>query len=230
MHVSGRCRWLVLAAWSLAASPPVSAEPLPVAPVRLHAAEIDFASLAPLTRSVMRHELGTVLAGASLALSWRRSSPAGETAHDELRVVLLRSSGVGTDRGALGSTAREGVAPTIWVYVPQVTLTLGLEPEAVPTSLEAQRLVGVALGRVLAHEVVHVLAPEIAHGGTSVMRPRLHASHLTSGRQSLEGDCAAALAAGARTWLERGGPADRRLADAERSSRPASLGRQAGLE
>jgi hypothetical protein len=58
---------------------------------------------------------------------------------------------------------------------------------------------------VLAHEVVHALAPEVGHGGTSVMRPRLHAFHLTSGRQALEGECAAALAAGARAWLASGG-------------------------
>ena len=156
MHVSGRCPWLVLAAWPLAASPPASAEPPPVALARLRAVEIDFASLAPLTRTVMRHELGVVLAPAALALSWRRASPAGETDRDELRVVLLRSTGLGTDQGALGSTARQGqVAPTIWVYVPAVALTLGLDPEAVATSLEAQRLVGLALGRVVAHEVVH---------------------------------------------------------------------------
>ncbi len=207
MHVSGRCPWLVLAAWPLAASPPARAEPQPATLARLRAVEIDFASLAPLTRTVMRHELGLVLAPAALAFSWRRASPAGETDRDELRLVLLRSTGLGTDRGALGSTARQGqVAPTIWVYVPEVALTLGLDPEAVATSLEAQRLVGMALGRVVAHEVVHALAPDVGHGGASVMRPRLHASHLTSGRQALESDCAVALAAGARAWLASGGP------------------------
>jgi hypothetical protein len=205
MHVSGRCPLLALASWWLVAPSPASADPLPLAPARLRAAEIDFASLAPLARTVMQHELGVVLAPAALALSWRRSRPGGETDPDELRVVLLRSTGVGADRGALGSTARQGLVPTIWVYVPNVALTLGLDPEAVVTSLDAQRLVGIALGRVVAHEVVHVLAPEVRHGGTSVMRPRLHAFHLTRGQQALESECAAALAAGARAWLATGG-------------------------
>jgi hypothetical protein len=141
-----------------------------------------------------------VLAPASLALAWRRSRPDAETDPDELRVVLLRSIGVGGDEGALGSTARRGLVPTIWVYVPTVALALGLELEAVATSLDAQRLVGLALGRVVAHEIVHVLAPDVGHGGASVMRPRLGASHLSSGRLALESDCAAALAAGARAW------------------------------
>jgi hypothetical protein len=87
------------------------------------------------------------------------------------------------------------------VYVPNVALALGLEPDEVPTSLEAQRLLGVALGRVVAHEVVHVLAPQVEHAQAGVMRPRLHAFHLAIGRPALEADCAEALAAGARAWL-----------------------------
>ena len=211
MHVSGRCSWLILAAWTFGAPSPTFAEPLAEVPARLRAVEIDFASLAPLTRSVMRHELGLVLAPASLTLAWRRSRPDAETDPDELRVVLLRSIGVGADQGALGSTARRGLVPTIWVYVPTVALALGLDLEAVATSLDAQRLMGLALGRVVAHEIVHVLAPDVGHGGASVMRPRLQAFHLSSGRLALESDCAAALAAGARAWLLT--PIERSVAD-----------------
>jgi hypothetical protein len=205
MHVTGPRPLLVLATCSLVASPPASAQSRSVEPARLRAAEIDFASLAPLTRSVMQHELALVLAPASLAPSWRRAPPEAETDPDEIRVVLLRSGGAGTDRGALGSAARRGLAPTIWVYVPNVAGALDLDLDGVATSLEAQRLMGVALGRVLAHEVVHVLAPEVGHARTGMMRSRLNSSHLASGRPALEGDCAAALAKGARAWLAAGG-------------------------
>ena len=114
-------------------------------------------------------------------------------------------SGVGGDQGALASTSLGGLVPTVWVYVPSVTHALDLELDAVATSLEAQRLVGVALGRVLAHEVVHLLAPDVEHADTGVMRSRLHAFYLTRGRPALEADCASALAAGARAWLAAGG-------------------------
>jgi len=73
----------------------------------------------------MRHELGLVLAPASLTLAWRRARPDAETDPDELRVVLLRSSGVGADERALGSTARRGLVPTIWIYMPTVALGVG---------------------------------------------------------------------------------------------------------
>jgi hypothetical protein len=205
LHLAAPRPWLKLATWSLVAHALAGAEPASAAEVRLRAAEIDFARLAGLTRTVMRQELGELLAPASLALSWRRTRPSEETDADELRVVLLRSSGVGGDQGALASTSLGGLAPTIWVYVPIVARTLDLELDAVATSPEDQRLVGVALGRVLAHEVVHLLAPEVEHADTGVMRSRLHAFYLTRGRPALEGECAAALARGARAWRAAGG-------------------------
>jgi hypothetical protein len=146
---------------------------------------------------VLRHELGVLLASAPLTLAWRRSRPGDETDPDELRVVLMRTAGVGGDEGALGSTSRGGPAPTIWVYVPTVAHALGFELEALATSLEEQRLLGIALGRVLAHELVHLLAPHVPHAEKGIMRSRLHAFFLTRGRSALEQECAEALAAGA---------------------------------
>jgi len=109
MPLSGR-PLLLLTAWSLVTLPPAAANP-PEAPSRLRAAEIAFAPLAHLTRTVMRHELDVLLSPAGLGLSWRQSRPSDETAAAELRVVLMRSSGVGGDQGALGSTSRRGTRP-----------------------------------------------------------------------------------------------------------------------
>jgi hypothetical protein len=196
---------LIVVAGSLAPSTALDAGPSTAALAHVRAAEIDLARLTPLTRAAMRHELGALLAPASLALSWRTARPDGETDPDELRVVLLPRVGVGPDRGALGAAANRGLVRTIWVYVPSVATTLGLDPEAVVTSLESQRLVGVALGRVVAHELVHALAPAVEHAGGGLMRPRLHAVQLVRGRPALDGDCAASLAAGARAWLATSG-------------------------
>jgi hypothetical protein len=191
---------LAVVSTGLAAS--VGSEPRGARGLVVKVVEVDRSSLAPLTSSAMHDELGLVLKPASLAVAWRRSRPGAETDPDEVRLVFLRSTGLGADRGlgVLGSTARHGSVPTTWIYVPNVALALGLDPETVPASFEAQRVLGVALGRVVAHELVHVLAPGVEHAGVGLMRPKLHAFHLSSGRPALEGDCAVALAEGARSW------------------------------
>lgn len=206
MRVSAWCRFPVLLG-ILVAQPSTAAEPVASdSALGLRAAEIDFAPLAALARSVMRHELDTLLSPSSLALRWRRSRPSDETGPDELRVVLMRDHGVGGDSGALGSTSLGGPAPTIWVYVPTVARALGFELESVATSLESQRRLGLALGRVLAHELVHLLAPHVKHADTGIMRRQLHAANLTRGRAVLDAECLAALMAGARAWRATGGP------------------------
>lgn len=91
--------------------------------------------------------------------------------------------------------------PATWIYVPNVALALGLDPDAVRGSFEAQRRVGIALGRVVAHELVHVLAPEREHAQAGVMRRTLGAFHLASGRAALEEGYSEALAKGARAWV-----------------------------
>lgn len=208
MRVSGWGRVPVLACILVAqparAAEPGASEPTPT--LGLPAAEIDFAPLAALARGVMRHELDQLLQPSSLALSWRLSRPGDETGAHELRVVLMAGSGVGGDAGALGSTSLGGLAPTIWVYVPTVARALGFELDSVATSLESQRRLGLALGRVLAHEIVHLLAPHVQHADTGIMRRQLHAASLTRGRAALDAECLAALAAGARAWREAGGP------------------------
>jgi len=194
---------LLLAAFSTVAGTIADADPGRPGRVELKAVGIDLASLAPLTLSAMRRELDVVLGPAGLTLAWRSSRPEGESSADELRVVFLRSTGLGADRGAnaLGRTALDIPAPSTWVYVPNVAIALGFEPDEVQGSFEAQRLVGIALGRVVAHEVVHVLAPGREHASAGVMRARLSASHLAGGEPALEEDCAEALAEGARAWL-----------------------------
>ena len=205
MQVSGR-RLGIVVAWWLAVPGAASAGPRASQAPPLRAVEIDRASLAPLTRATMRRELDLVLSAVPLTISWRSVPAGGETRTDELSLVFLPMPGVGHDRAALASTANHGPVRTTWVYVPTVEATLELDPEKVTTSFDAQRLVGLAIGRVLAHEIVHAIAPGVEHAGTGLMRPRLHSFDLVRGRAALEGDCAERLAAGARDWLAQGTP------------------------
>jgi len=99
-----------------------------------------------------------------------------------VRVILL-------DRGAdqapgipvLGATPShfEG-APFVWVHVPNVRAAAGLRPAgsgfADPLSARA---LGIALGRIVAHELVHALAPSVPHG-TGLMSGKLTCRQLTA--------------------------------------------------
>jgi hypothetical protein len=184
--------------WSLAAPGALRADPL-VTPLR--AVEIDFSRLMPLTRAAMRQELGQVLAPVSLSLSWRRGRTDGETEPDELRFVFLPRPGLGSDRGALASTANRVVVRTTGVYLPTVASALELDLDGVALSFDAQRLLGIALGRVLAHEVVHAVAPDVEHASAGLMRSGLDAFQLVRDRPALSGSASTLLQARARAWL-----------------------------
>lgn len=202
MRALGRRPWLLLAALSTVAGTLEGADPRP-SRIELRAVGIDLARLAPLTVATLRQEVGLVLAPAGLTCAGRSAEPGAETSLGELRVIFLRSTGLGADRGgtALGRTALGIPVPATWIYVPNVALALGLDPDAVRGSFEAQRRVGIALGRVVAHELVHVLAPEREHAQAGVMRRTLGAFHLASGRAALEEGYSEALAKGARAWV-----------------------------
>lgn len=200
MHVAGRRLGITVVVWSLAVPGGLRADPRAALPP-LRAVEIDFTRLSRLTRAAMRNELGQVLAPVQLSVSWRTATAGGETEPDELGFVFLSTLGVGGDRGALASTANRGLVRTTWVYMPNVLSTLGLDPEAVVTSFDAQRLLGLALGRVLAHELVHAIAPEVEHASAGLMRPGLDAFQLVRTRPALKGPGSAVLAERARAWI-----------------------------
>ena len=200
MHVSRRRLGIGVVVGSLAVPGGLGAAPR-AAPPSLRAVEIDFTRLSPLTRATLRSELGQVLAPVPLRMSWRTAATGDETAPDELSFVFLPSAGVGGDRGALASTANHDVVRTTWVYVPNVASALGLDLEAVVTSFDAQRLLGLALGRVLAHEIVHAIAPDVEHASAGLMRPGLDAFQLVRCRPALEARDSVRLAARARAWL-----------------------------
>jgi hypothetical protein len=202
VHLWARPAGVAVVLCSLAAPGDLGAADALVVP-SLRAVEIDFSRLAPLTRDTMRQELGQVLGPVSLSLSWRKARTDGETEPDELRFVFLPRPGVGSDRGALASTANRTLVRTTWIYVPTVASALDLDPADVALSFDAQRLVGVALGRVLAHEVVHAIAPDVDHAGAGLMRPGLDAFQLVRCRPDLQAVDSALLVARARAWLAR---------------------------
>jgi hypothetical protein len=192
----GLCLW--------GAALPLSAASRTEAPtVRLRTAGFDLVHLNALTGEVMIRELNRLLAAAETRVEWRWAPPGTEAAPDELRVVFLDSPARGTLAGypILGTTAtgHSGPPPIVWIHYPTVVRVLGLRAESLAGSFFAMRGLGVALGRVVAHELVHALAPEVPHT-TGLMAPGLRPQALLGPPLVFDARSATTFGAAARSW------------------------------
>lgn len=148
--------------------------------------------------AVARAEARSLLREMGLSLSWR-TGDAKEIAFpgDEVRVILVdrgieQASGV----HVLGATPpRFEGAPFLWVHVPSVRAAAGLRA-GVPGRADplSARAFGVALGRVVAHELVHALAPSVPHG-TGLMSAKLTCRQLTAARLAVDPEVGRAVRA-----------------------------------
>lgn len=136
---------------------------------------IENADLDPFAFLQMENESREILGRLGLRLRLRRGEPDGDAAGG-FRVVLANRFAPG-GRNILGGVviphSREGTA-RIWIFRPQVRALLwnaSLAPGAA-------RREGIALGRVLAHEIVHALVPDLPHAEDGLMAGKLSAGSL----------------------------------------------------
>ena len=181
----------VAAAVMCLAAAAASAEPPPAVGPTLSLVWYDPARVAWGADLVARAAAAELLTRVGVSVSWRHGAAGEVTGADEVWVILI-DSGPRQPSGTLvlGATrARRGNARVLWVRVPNVVAAVGV-PHARPVRLlppEDLRTVGVALGRVIAHEVVHVLAPSLPHGSGlmsgSLTRGQLTAATISVGHE-----------------------------------------------
>lgn len=157
--------------------------------------------LGPWDLSVTRVELEQIFSASGVDLRLER----GRRKTDEpdgllvcvgpaVNVVLMpvRSEAWGLAPRVLGATVgRPAEKRTVFVFVPNVHRTLGIR-EA-PDHPREQYEFARALGRIVAHELVHALAPEQPHTGRGVMQGRLTRPFLVQDELSLDSPTAAVL-------------------------------------
>ncbi len=145
--------------------------------------------------SEVAQEVARVFAPVGLAVTWHSAGAGEETAADVVHAILLDADR-GTSHGwAMGWTHRRPSATrTVWLLLPNIKRAIGLDPTQVRplTGLDA-RLLARAVGRVVAHEVVHALAPGVSHASHGLMSDRLKRSALVAPRLALDADSARAL-------------------------------------
>jgi hypothetical protein len=152
----------------------------------------------PVDYGALRVATEAALRGSGVAVAWESEAPSGSRAQgdDEVRVIL--TSSYPRRRGGervLGAVFRDPrPSRAVWIYVEDVRLVLqggGNAPMRAPAIQE----LSVAVGRVLAHEVAHILAPEHPHASKGLMA-RAVARHVLGSEAPLDHECLAAIRVG----------------------------------
>jgi hypothetical protein len=195
--VSPRAAFAVL---SLAAAPlAAEVDSAPSVPI-LHLVWVDPTDVATGSELVARAEAETLLSRMGVTVSWRRGTPGEQMQRGEVWVILVGESPESrSDSVVLGATKRGAVCPAVWVRVPNVRRALGVPrgPSLFGLAGFERRLVSVAIGRVIAHEIVHVVAPSVPHG-TGLTAANLTRSQLRAPTIAVEAEVALAVQASLR--------------------------------
>jgi len=176
----------------------------------------DPSEIASGSESVARAETATLLARMGATVQWRRGTSGEVDRNDGVWVILVGEGPPDSGEAVLGATRKgHSAAPVVWVRVPNVQAAIGISRGWSLLGLrpDEQRRLAVALGRVIAHEVVHAVVPSVPHG-TGLMSGGLSRRQLTAASISVELDVALALQAalrnnhlvvplGTRTWSFR---------------------------
>jgi hypothetical protein len=121
------------------------------------------------------------------------SAASGASGGPKLPVVIMSRPPASLDPTVLGLVPRSG-ARGIWVFVDNVRRTLGQSPERPLAGYElAAASEGVA--RVVAHELVHALAPQEPHARDGLMRSCFTHADLQGPRPRLRAEYADAVRA-----------------------------------
>lgn len=183
----------VLAAAVLTASAGGAEESHDARPAALVVRWHDPSRALPFDHAVLAGEVQSVLAPSGLELDWQAAAPDQSDAGSTVRVVLLAAEQAGPS-DVMGSVQRRGTSRTAWINLPGVERTLGLAPDRrKPRPPGSDRSLAHALSRVIAHELVHLLAPDLPHTRDGLMAPRLGRPFLTRQRAALSPAVAAAV-------------------------------------
>lgn len=155
---------------------------------RLRLVWIDVLGLAPYAFENAAQETSAILADAGVAAAWTLGDASTVTTGDELKVVLMArvANGARLPEHVMGGTHSGAPSHTTWIYLSNVLWALGLHDQGPRRlSLQEEAQVARALGRVAAHEIVHAVAPEVAHHNGGLMAEKLGRAFLIQARAFL---------------------------------------------
>jgi len=163
----------------------------------------DLANLGKLPLDAAFSEVASSLRPLGIGVSWRVAEPGRENA-EALRVVLLGKRPCGGNKGesVLASVTPANEAATIWVCMPNL---IAMTAVRTPTGLlwvNPRVRVGVGLGRVIVHEMVHLADPGLRHAKSGLTSSNLNRTELFDAQCHLEWAAQQALSQASTRWQE----------------------------
>jgi hypothetical protein len=157
------------------------ADASPADPLRI--VMIDLVGLPEEVERPAVRELRSALSQAGVDVEIRAARPSDEVAEEEMVLVIVPRPAANRSgrRSILGAVLRSTPPRrTAWIHLPTVLETLGLPAALDAASPREQRSTGRAVGRVAAHEVVHLILPERPHAPSGLMAASLGRAALTA--------------------------------------------------
>jgi hypothetical protein len=159
----------------------------------------DPASAAPFAYAGAGGEVRSILGAAGVNVVWEKRA-AGPLAPGEIAVILLSGepARMAMRPDVMGCVIKGGGPSVLWVNLATVARMLGLGARShIAWSGRERQQVATALGRVVAHEIVHVVAPELPHATQGLLSAVLDRYRLVYQRLRLDGHSADGFLRGA---------------------------------
>jgi hypothetical protein len=179
----------------LICSPAVAADRAPVRLPDTVAVIMDFEQpLSEVSLESMERELEGIMSSCRVHLAFRILDPsASQEAFPSLVVARFRGNCRGSEPKWYGKTHTLGlthvsngqILPFSEVDCDKIRSIVGPELDR-HNRLHTEQLFGRALGRVLAHELYHILAKTTEHAGKGIAKPTLSVHELLSGEMTFE--------------------------------------------
>lgn len=153
----------------------------------------------------VRSEVETILEKAGVRVHWSDTGgepPPGAALPVSIVVSPSEPEGEGwhLSPSAMGVYFASPESSAVFVFYSRVARVLGVASERDGIILPAERKrLAKALGRVVVHELVHRVAPDLPHADAGIMRSDLGRSLLLQSRLELDEGTRSALLAGLRT-------------------------------
>lgn len=177
---------LAPAAWPVEVEPLLSQDVFAPRERRLDLVYVDVQRAVPFAFARLGGEVSAIFGRQDVSVRWRIGGGDVLALEREVMVILLNGTGEGSGvaRQAMGATHQPGVRPgRVWIYVPNVAWSLGLDlARRTAWGPGDEVRLSVALGRVVSHELFHVLAPELPHARRGLMARQLGRSDLLGAR------------------------------------------------